>query len=48
MGTKADYKDPGDVNKILDFYFRVQDPSETKPFYEAKLLIVGEGGASHC
>nr|MDZ8040377.1 COR domain-containing protein [Nostoc sp. CreGUA01] len=38
-------EDPGDVNEILDFYFRVQDPTETEPFYEAKFLIVGEGGA---
>jgi len=35
----------GDVSEILDFYFRVQDPNETEPLYEAKLLIVGEGGA---
>ncbi len=34
----------GDVNEILDFYFRVQDPAETEPLYEAKFLIVGEGG----
>ncbi len=40
------FLDPaGDVNQILDFYFRVQDPTETEPLYEAKLLIVGEGGA---
>ncbi|MDZ7952623.1 COR domain-containing protein [Nostoc sp. DedQUE09] len=45
LGPKNSYKDPGDVNEILDFYFRVQDPAETEPFYEAKLLIVGEGGA---
>ncbi|MEH2151032.1 COR domain-containing protein [Nostoc sp.] len=45
LGTKAYYEDPGDVNEILDFYFRVQDPTETEPFYEAKFLIVGEGGA---
>ncbi|MCW5314544.1 TIR domain-containing protein [Nostoc sp. KVJ3] len=44
LGSKADYQDPGDVNEILDFYFRVQDPAETEPFYEAKFLIVGEGG----
>ncbi|MCC5667175.1 leucine-rich repeat domain-containing protein [Nostoc sp. CHAB 5784] len=36
---------PGDVDEILNFYFRVQDPTETEPFYEAKFLIVGEGGA---
>jgi small GTP-binding protein len=31
----------GDVNEILNFYFRVQDPNETQPLYEAKFLIVG-------
>ncbi|MEH2308289.1 COR domain-containing protein, partial [Nostoc sp.] len=45
LGSKNLDKDPGDVNEILDFYFRVQDPAETEPFYEAKFLIVGEGGA---
>ncbi len=45
MGSKSLYQDPGDVNKILDFYFRVQDPNETEPLYEAKFLILGEGGA---
>ncbi|MGF1991008.1 MAG: COR domain-containing protein [Nostoc sp. ZfuVER08] len=45
LGSKDLNEDPGDVNEILDFYFRVQDPNETEPFYEAKFLIVGEGGA---
>ncbi|MEA5602212.1 COR domain-containing protein, partial [Nostoc sp. UHCC 0252] len=36
---------PGNAKEILDFYFRVQDPNETEPLYEAKFLIVGEGGA---
>ncbi|MEH2205316.1 MAG: COR domain-containing protein [Nostoc sp.] len=45
LGSKDLTEDPGDVNEILDFYFRVQDPTETEPFYEAKFLIVGEGGA---
>jgi internalin A len=45
LGSKNLNQDPGDVNEILDFYFRVQDPTETEPFYEAKFLIVGEGGA---
>ncbi|MBH8577408.1 leucine-rich repeat domain-containing protein [Nostocaceae cyanobacterium CENA369] len=45
LGTKDLSQDPGDVNEILDFYFRVQDLAETELFYEAKLLIVGEGGA---
>ncbi|RZM82905.1 COR domain-containing protein [Leptolyngbya iicbica] len=30
---------------IFDFYFAIQDPSETDRLYEAKFLIVGEGGA---
>ncbi|MHC5732275.1 MAG: leucine-rich repeat domain-containing protein, partial [Nostoc sp.] len=45
LGSKDLSEDPGDVNEILDFYFRVQDPAETEPFYEAKFLIIGEGGA---
>ncbi|MBD2727395.1 leucine-rich repeat domain-containing protein [Nostoc sp. FACHB-892] len=45
LGSKTYYEDPGDMNEILDFYFRVQDPAETEPFYEAKFLIIGEGGA---
>ncbi|MEH2300912.1 MAG: COR domain-containing protein [Nostoc sp.] len=45
LGSKDLTEDPGDVNEILDFYFRVQDPTETEPFYEAKFLIIGEGGA---
>ncbi|QLE57490.1 leucine-rich repeat domain-containing protein [Nostoc sp. TCL26-01] len=45
LGSKELYRDPGDVQEILDFYFRVQDPAETEPLYEAKFLIVGEGGA---
>ncbi|MBD3559660.1 CHAT domain-containing protein, partial [Planktothrix sp. FACHB-1355] len=35
----------GNAKEILDFYFRTQDPKETEPFYEAKFLIIGEGGA---
>ncbi|MDF5731224.1 MAG: COR domain-containing protein, partial [Rhizonema sp. PD38] len=45
LGPETLYQDPGNVKEILDFYFRVQDPSETEPFYEAKFLIVGEGGS---
>ncbi|WP_414573376.1 COR domain-containing protein [Nostoc sp. CCY 9925] len=45
LGSKNLDEDPGDVNEILDFYFRVEDPTETEPLYEAKFLIVGEGGA---
>jgi GTPase SAR1 family protein len=43
LGSKELWKSPGDVNEILDFYFRIQDPTETEPLYEAKFLIVGEG-----
>ena len=35
----------GNAQEILDFYFRVKDPNETEPLYEAKFLIIGEGGA---
>ncbi|MFM6213845.1 COR domain-containing protein, partial [Planktothrix sp.] len=35
----------GNVNEILNFYFQVQNPQETEPLYEAKFLIIGEGGA---
>jgi small GTP-binding protein len=46
LGPKEEwYENPGNIQEILDFYFRVQDPQETEPLYEAKLLIIGEGGA---
>ena len=45
LGPKEMYENPGNIQEILDFYFRVQDPQETEPLYEAKLLIIGEGGA---
>ncbi|MBW4569993.1 MAG: leucine-rich repeat domain-containing protein [Tolypothrix carrinoi HA7290-LM1] len=45
LEPKELYQNPGDVSEILDFYFRVQDPNETELIYEAKFLIIGEGGA---
>ncbi|MUG94573.1 GTPase [Scytonema sp. UIC 10036] len=46
LGRKESWEEPGDANEILNFYFRVQEnPNETEPLYEAKFLIVGEGGA---
>ena len=45
LGAEEWDEETGDVKEILDFYFRVQNPDETEPLYEAKLLIVGEGGA---
>ncbi|MEQ9548598.1 MAG: COR domain-containing protein [Coleofasciculus sp. G3-WIS-01] len=45
LGSKEYWQPPGDVQEILDFYFRIQDPTETAPLYEAKFIIVGEGAA---
>ena len=45
LGSKNLSEGSGDVNEILDFYFQIQDPNETEPLYEAKLLIIGEGEA---
>ncbi|MBD2459869.1 leucine-rich repeat domain-containing protein [Oscillatoria sp. FACHB-1407] len=45
LGPENKYANPGDVHEILEFYFRVQDPNESELLYEAKFLIVGEGGA---
>ena len=39
------FEEPDNVKEILDFYFRIQDPNETESLYEAKFLIIGEGGA---
>ncbi len=36
--------DPGNPKAILDYYFTTRDPEQTQDLYEAKLLIVGEGG----
>jgi internalin A len=45
LGPKDFSEHPGDVSKILEFYCATQDPTATDPLYEAKFLIVGEGGA---
>jgi internalin A len=45
LGPKELHKDPGDVRDILDYYFQTLDPNDTDPLYEAKFIIVGEGGA---
>jgi Leucine-rich repeat (LRR) protein/GTPase SAR1 family protein len=45
LGGKEIWGDPGDIQAILSFYFQTQDPSATEPLYEAKFIIVGEGGA---
>ena len=46
LGSKDFIREaPGDLREILDFYFQTLDPNESEPLYEAKFLIVGEGGA---
>ncbi len=45
LGSKDYWEELGDVQEILDFYFRVQEKNETEPLYEAKFLIIGAGGA---
>ncbi|MCP2731612.1 leucine-rich repeat domain-containing protein, partial [Limnofasciculus baicalensis] len=42
--NKRSWKRP-DAQPILDYYFTQRDPNETQTLYEAKLLIVGEGGS---
>ncbi|HEY9629419.1 MAG TPA: leucine-rich repeat domain-containing protein [Coleofasciculaceae cyanobacterium] len=44
LAPKGDETLP-DARPILDYYFRTQDPTATTQLYEAKVLIVGEGGA---
>ncbi|WP_199858133.1 COR domain-containing protein, partial [Limnothrix sp. PR1529] len=41
--TGENQHEPGNLQTILDFYFNSQ--RNPKPLYEAKLLIIGEGGA---
>ncbi|MEL7506843.1 MAG: COR domain-containing protein, partial [Cyanobacteria bacterium J06554_1] len=45
LGPKESYRTPGDPEKILGFYFSLTAEDGNTPLYEAKLLIVGEGGA---
>jgi internalin A len=37
--------EPGNPKAVLDYYFTTRDPNQTQTLYEAKLLLVGEGGA---
>ena len=45
LGPKDINRSPGDLKTILDIYFALEDPHATETLYEAKFLIVGEGGA---
>ena len=43
LGPKEPWENPGDISRIFNFYFNTQRKAE--PFYEAKLILVGDGGA---
>ncbi|MGB3291353.1 MAG: COR domain-containing protein, partial [Phormidesmis sp.] len=45
LGGKGFLAEPGDITNILSFYFQVQDEEGSVPLYEAKLILIGEGGA---
>jgi internalin A len=45
LESKEARNSPADIHAILDFYFQAVNPDEAEPLREAKLLIVGEGGA---
>ncbi len=42
-GEKID--DPGNPRAVLDYYFTTRDPNQAQDLYEAKLILVGEGGS---
>ena len=44
LGTEKSYKLPS-PSKVLDFYFSLQTEEGSALLYEAKLILVGEGGA---
>ncbi len=41
----TEYGQAPQAKTILDYYFTTRDPNQTQTLYEAKLLLVGEGGA---
>ncbi|MEO1388706.1 MAG: COR domain-containing protein [Cyanobacteria bacterium J06634_6] len=45
LGKKRFTSEPGELSKIFDFYFQLQAEEGSTPLYEAKLILVGEGGA---
>ncbi len=45
QGWGKKVQDPGNPKAILDYYFATRDPEQTTILYEAKLLLVGEGGS---
>ncbi|MEO0517904.1 MAG: COR domain-containing protein [Cyanobacteria bacterium P01_A01_bin.116] len=45
LGSKEHQSEPGPAAKVLDFYFSLKLEKGSIPLYEAKLILVGEGGA---
>jgi internalin A len=45
QGWGKKVRDPGNPKAVLDYYFTIRDPEQTATLYEAKLLLVGEGGS---
>jgi internalin A len=45
QGWGKKVQDPGNPKSVLDYYFTTRDPEQTATLYEAKLLLVGEGGS---
>ncbi|MGB3790014.1 MAG: leucine-rich repeat domain-containing protein, partial [Phormidesmis sp.] len=45
LGNKQAGSQPGELDKIFSFYFQLQAEEGSVPLYEAKLILVGEGGA---
>ncbi len=45
LGPKESYEKPSPAIETLGFYFSLQAEQGSTPLYEAKLILVGEGGA---
>ncbi|MEO1394637.1 MAG: COR domain-containing protein [Cyanobacteria bacterium J06634_5] len=45
LGPKEIYMGSSSASKTIDFYFSLQKETGSVPLYEAKLILVGEGGA---
>jgi internalin A len=45
LGEKGAGSPPGALTNILNFYSQVKDEEGSVPLYEAKLILIGEGGA---
>uniref|UniRef100_UPI0014828142 leucine-rich repeat domain-containing protein n=1 Tax=Leptolyngbya sp. BC1307 TaxID=2029589 RepID=UPI0014828142 len=45
LGPKESYADPNSALETLGFYFSLKAEEGSVPLYEAKVILVGEGGA---